>query len=132
MRLRAEGPADIADIGRVVAAAFALVRHSQQSEAAIDGADYGWVGLGPVAVDPAMQRRGIGEALIRDGPTRVRSLGAAGCVVLGDPRDYARFGFAADLRLTYPGPPAAYFQSLAFDAADATGEVAYHPGFAAR
>lgn len=165
MLIRPERPGDAADIDRVTAVAFAGVRHSAQTEAAIvaavreagatqvslvaedggavvghvlfspvriDGDDSGWVGLGPVSVVPAMQRRGIGAALIREGLARIRGLGAAGCAVLGDPHYYARFGFAADPRLAYAGAPAAYFQSLAFDAAIPTGEVTYHPGFAAQ
>ena len=55
----------------------------------------GGVGLGPVAVRPEWQRRGVGSALVRQGLERCRTLEQrpAFCVVLGDPHFYARFGF---------------------------------------
>jgi putative acetyltransferase len=51
------------------------------------------VGLGPVAVRPDCQRVGIGTTLIRHGLELCRQLEYGYCVVLGDPRYYARFGF---------------------------------------
>lgn len=55
------------------------------------------VGLGPVAVRPDWQRRGVGTALVRQGLERCRALEKQPvfCVVLGDPHFYARFGFRA-------------------------------------
>jgi putative acetyltransferase len=35
-----------------------------------------WYGLGPVSVLPEYQRRGIGSALIREGLSRLKALGA--------------------------------------------------------
>jgi putative acetyltransferase len=70
--------------------------------------------------------------LIEDGLSRMRRGGAAGCVVLGDPRYYGRFGFASDHALRYGDVPAEYFQSLVLSGAPAKGEVEHHKGFAAR
>lgn len=57
--------------------------------------------LAPVAVHPALEGRGLGQALVR------AALAAAGdlpVVVLGDPGFYARFGFVpADLASPYAG-----------------------------
>ena len=55
----------------------------------------GGVGLGPVAVRPEWQRRGVGSALVRQGLERCRTLEQRPvfCVVLGDSHFYARFGF---------------------------------------
>lgn len=53
------------------------------------GAAKDWYGLGPVAVRPDCQRKGIGSALIREALGALRTRGAAGCVVLGDPAYYA-------------------------------------------
>lgn len=50
-------------------------------------------GLGPVAVLPAMQGRGIGTALIEAGHRHLREQGCAFVVVLGEPAFYSRFGF---------------------------------------
>ena len=36
---------------------------------------------------------------------------------------------ASDERLIYPGPPAEYFQALAFGTGTPSGTVAYHPAF---
>jgi putative acetyltransferase len=106
-----------------------VVGHAAFSPVRIDDRDTIWFGLGPVAVDPDHQRRGIGDRLVRAGLAELRSRGAAGCVVLGDPAYYARFGFVADPALRYPGPPPEYFQHLSFDGPPPVGIVAYHPAF---
>lgn len=99
------------------------------SPVAIKGAK-SWYGLGPVAVAPRDQRHGVGSALIRAGLAELADRGAAGCVVLGEPEYYARFGFRADGELRYADVLPQYFQSLAFnDAAPPKGEVRYHASF---
>ena len=52
-----------------------------------------WYSLGPVSVLPELQRKGIGKKLIGEGLDRLRSLGAVGCILVGDPRYYTKFGF---------------------------------------
>ena len=89
-----------------------------------------WHGLGPVAVDPTEQRAGIGSALVSECLARLRRLGAAGCVVLGEPAYYGRFGFSAGGGLTYSGAPPEYFMALAFSGSVPHGEVTYHEAFA--
>jgi len=105
-----------------------VVGHVAFSPVEIAGAQ-GWFGLGPVAVEPARQSQGIGAALIEKGLARLRAQGAAGCVVLGDPGYYARFGFRAHAGLIYAAAPAPYFQALAFAGEPPTGEVRYHRAF---
>jgi putative acetyltransferase len=51
------------------------------------------LGLGPVAVRPKSQARGLGSALIREGIGRCQEGGYDAVVVLGGPKYYARFGF---------------------------------------
>ena len=109
----------------------AIVGQVAFSPVTVDGADQGWLGLGPVAVRPDRQGRGIGEALIREGLARIAAAGAAGCVVLGDPGYYRRFGFRSGPGLMLPGPPPEYFQALILNGPAATGVVAYHPAFSA-
>ena len=104
-----------------------LFGHVAFSPVTIGQEDRGWFGLGPVAVQPGHQNRGIGSKLIEAGLAQLRSSGASGCVVLGEPEYYARFGFRADPRLTFPGPPPEYFQALRWSDHSAQGEVAYHP-----
>jgi putative acetyltransferase len=70
------------------------------------------VGLGPVAVVPEHQARGIGVALIEAGLTYLTTLGVPWCVLLGDPDYYKRLGFApffpvAGKRFEIPHPDVA-------------------------
>lgn len=51
--------------------------------------------LGPLAVDPARRKDGIGGALMRHATEAARRLGHAAIILLGDAPYYARFGFAA-------------------------------------
>lgn len=108
-----------------------VIGHAAFSPVAIDGQAGSWFGLGPVAVRPDRQRGGVGRTLIAEGLRQLRERGAKGCVVLGDPAYYGRFGFRADPALCYPGVPALYFQRLGFDGDGPTGTVAYHPAFTA-
>ncbi|KJK03091.1 GCN5 family acetyltransferase [Pseudomonas sp. 21] len=108
-----------------------VVGHVAFSPVTLDGADLGWYGLGPVAVRPDLHGRGIGAALIRAGLERLGALGAKGCVVLGDPAYYPRFGFQQDPAIQYAGVPAEYFMALSLDGSRVAGQVAYHSGFSA-
>lgn len=61
--------------------------------------------LGPLAVAPGLQRRGVGSALVRAGLERLKANGgAASVLVLGDPAYYSRFGFAEESAITAPYP----------------------------
>lgn len=51
------------------------------------------LGLGPMAVAPRHQRRGIGSHLVKAGIERVRAAGCPFVVVIGHPTFYPRFGF---------------------------------------
>ncbi|MBO9498155.1 MAG: N-acetyltransferase [Novosphingobium sp.] len=106
-----------------------ILGHVAFSPVTIADGTEGWFGLGPVAVTPGRQREGIGAALVEAGLQRLHDNGASGCVVLGDPGYYQRFGFTHDARLAYPGPPADYFQCLKFDGPAPSGTVRYHPSF---
>ena len=53
------------------------------------------VGLAPLAVLPAHQRRGIGGRLVREGLDACRRAGYAAAIVLGDPRNYRSAGFVS-------------------------------------
>ncbi len=51
------------------------------------------MGLGPLAVLPASQNKGVGTALVQAGLAQSRARGDRAVVVLGHPRYYPRFGF---------------------------------------
>ena len=105
--------------------------HIAFSPVTIGGTDVGWYGLGPIAVAPGWQRQGIGRALVDEGLAAIRALGANGCVLLGSPAYYGRFGFKAEPGLRLPDVPAEYFQALRFAGEMPSGEVAYDAGFSA-
>jgi putative acetyltransferase len=80
---------------------------------------------------PEAQGLGTGRALIDQGLASLRALGAQGCVVLGEPLLYGRFGFVHDPALVLQGVRQAFFLSLSFGPISARGEVTYHAGFSA-
>lgn len=95
---------------------------------AADGAP-GWYALGPVAVLPAHQGRGIGSRLVRDGLDRLAGLGAAGCILVGDPAYYARFGFRVSPGNAPAGQPAEYFQVKVLGSRAPKGPISFHEAF---
>ncbi len=109
-----------------------VVGHVACSPVTIDGMSRDWYGLGPVSVRPDQQQRGIGSRLIREVLTDLIGRGAKGCVVLGEPAYYNRFGFKHDDNLVFNGAPPAYFLRLSFGDYTPSGQVDYHPGFNAR
>jgi putative acetyltransferase len=106
-----------------------IVGHVAFSPVTINGEVGDWYGLGPVSVWPDRQRTGIGQALIREGLRRLQASGAGGCVLLGDPAYYARFGFESDPNLRNVGAPPWAFQCLPLNGPRPRGEVSFHPGF---
>lgn len=106
-----------------------IVGHVAFSPVRVENAVGDWYGLGPLAVRLDRRRHGIGVQLVENGLSTIRSLGAAGCVVLGDPSYYSRFGFKADPNLRFPGVPSEYFQCLDFGTGTRFGVVAYHKAF---
>ena len=93
------------------------------------GGEGGWLGVGPLSVRPDLQRSGIGGSLMREGLERARAGGARGCVLIGDPGYYRRFGFAAREGLRYGTVPDAYVMALPFGAGEPTGTIRFHPAF---
>ena len=109
-----------------------VVGHIAFSPVQISDGSAHWYGLGPVAVLPQLQHQGIGKALINRGLAAVRALGAQGCVVVGAPDYYGRFGFKHRSECIFEGVPPEYFQSLTFGQHSAAGKVTYHEAFRAK
>ena len=61
----------------------------------------------------------------------LKALGAKGCVLVGDPDYYVRFGFRSIPELTHDGVPQENVLVLPFDENRARGAVAFHQGFSA-
>jgi len=100
----------------------------------IDGGSPPALGLGPLAVEPDLQRAGIGSALVRAGLSRCAEL-AKIVVVLGHADYYPRFGFrpASPLGLRYRSEvfdPSFFALELEPGAlAGVSGWVRYHQAF---
>lgn len=108
-----------------------IVGHVAASPVTISSGAQGWFGIGPISVWPDRQGQGIGSALMQAALAELQQLGAMGCVVLGDPGYYSRFGFAVHAGLELPGVPPQYFQALSFGTALPQGTVQYHAAFEA-
>jgi putative acetyltransferase len=107
-----------------------VVGHIAFSRASVGGVSAGWYLLGPVAVLPERQGRGVGRALVESGLGELRARSASGCVLVGDPGFYRRFGFAARPGLTWHGVPDENVLCLPLDAQAPAGEIVAHPAFA--
>jgi putative acetyltransferase len=119
-------------ISLVAEADSAVIGHVAISAVTISDGTTGWFGLGPISVLPQHQRHGVGSQLTHEALRALRARGGSGCVVLGDPGYYGRFGFHADPNLVLPGVPPEYFQAISFDASRPRGTVTYHETFNAQ
>lgn len=117
------------ELSLVASAGDEVVGHIAFSSVSIADGTRGWFGLAPLSVLPRMQGRGIGRALVEQGLAQLHSRGAAGCVVLGDPALYGRFGFRNIPGLLLPGVPPEYFLAIAGDGRLPQGEVRFHEAF---
>ncbi|QEZ42880.1 GNAT family N-acetyltransferase [Cupriavidus oxalaticus] len=113
----------------VAAEGDAIVGHVAVSPVTISSGATGWYGLGPISVLPERQGQGIGTKLMKAALAELRRLDGAGCVVLGNPEYYGRFGFKAHAGLVLPGVPQEYFQAVAFGSEMPVGDVRYHQAF---
>ena len=108
-----------------------VVGHIAFSPVTISDGSPNWYGLGPVSVLPECQRRGIGRALIQEGISRLKDLGARGCCLVGHPEYYRKFGFKNMPGLIHEEVPQEVFFALSFDGHTPQGSVAFHDGFKA-
>ena len=109
-----------------------IVGHVALSPVTISDASVGWYGLGPISVVPDEQGKGIGSLLMNAALAELKELGANGCVLLGDPNYYHRFGFEQVAGLVLPDVPPEYFQALLLQGTYPKGTVTYHESFSAQ
>ena len=86
--LRAHGAALLS---LVAAVEGVVVGHAMYSPASVG--DVAGAALGPIAVVPEHQRRGIGRRLIEEGNRRLARASCPFVIVIGHPEYYPRFGF---------------------------------------
>lgn len=106
-----------------------IIGHVAVSPVSISDGASGWFGLGPISVTPEHQGRGVGSRLMQEALALLRKRNAAGCVLLGDPAYYGRFGFRSETNLVFPNVPQKYFQALLFGSSLPRGIVSYHEAF---
>lgn len=119
-------------ISLVAEEAGEVTGHVAISPVSVSDGSAGWYGLGPISVRPELQGLGIGSLLMQAALRLLRERGAAGCVLLGDPAYYSRFGFKPEAGLVLPDVPRGYFQALPFGESLPHGVVTYHEAFSAR
>lgn len=110
----------------------ALVGHVAVSPVSISDGTRDWYGLGPISVAPERQGQGIGGQLVKQALAELQRQDAAGCVVLGDPGYYGRFGFKTEPTLVLPDAPPGYFQAIVLRRTVPTGSVSYQEAFNAQ
>jgi putative acetyltransferase len=108
-----------------------VVGHIACSPITISDGARNWYGLGPVSVLPEFQRQRIGKALILEGLSRLKTLGAQGCCLVGHPEYYKKFGFRNVIGLVYEGVPQEVFFALSFEGHIPQGTVMFHEAFKA-
>lgn len=106
-----------------------ILGHIAFSPVTLAGGETGWYGLGPVSVRPDLQKRGIGSTLVNEGLKRLKMRDAQGCVLVGYPDYYKRFGFAACPTLKVEGVSPEYLLALPLRGPVPSGIVAFHSGF---
>lgn len=129
--LRDDGDA-IPALSLIATADDEVVGHVMCSRATVDGRAL--LGLGPLGVLPAYQRRGVGHALMHGVLAAADALDMPAVALLGAPSYYSRFGFvlAGPLGLLPPIPQwAQHFQVRRLSGWDASlrGTFRYAPAF---
>ena len=109
-----------------------IVGHVAVSPVVISDGSDNWYGLGPISVIPSKQNKGIGSKLMNAAVQELKVIGAKGCVLLGDPNYYHRFGFSPKEGLILSDVPMEYFQALVIQGFLPQGEVSYHESFLAK
>ncbi|KAJ3287377.1 hypothetical protein HDU79_005728 [Rhizoclosmatium sp. JEL0117] len=106
-----------------------IIGHVAVSPVTVEGQETkGLFGLGPLSVLPSHQRCGTGSQLVNAALEALRSMSAIGCVVLGNPKFYNRFGFqhTPSLVLGIPGIPQEYFMFIHLDSSAVKPEGTVH------
>ena len=128
--LRTHGAATLSLVAEVGGRIVGHILFSPVTSAGADG-----LGLGPMAVTPEQQRRGVGAALIDVAMTRLRAAGCPFVVVLGHHDYYTRFGFVPasrhGLRCEWDVPDEAFMVHVldAAATAAAAGLIRYRSEF---
>lgn len=106
-----------------------LVGHIAFSPATLSSGTQPWFALGPVSVLPDRQGEGIGAALIELGLSKIKALGALGCILTGNPDYYRRFSFELAPAHVPADEPEAFFMLKCLAAELPRGRFTFHQAF---
>jgi len=106
-----------------------VVGHVALSPVTHESGDEGWFGLGPISVEPALQKRGVGGRLISEARAWMRARRAHGCILVGDTNYYCRHGFVTAPAHTPEREPPEYFMVLPLLCPVPPGRFSFHPAF---
>ncbi|MCG8684960.1 MAG: N-acetyltransferase [Desulfobacterales bacterium] len=106
-----------------------VVGHIAFSPVTISDGTTNWYGLGPISVLPAYQGFRIGTQMVNNGLTLLTAMESKGCVLLGLPTYYNRFGFRHYRDLIHEGAPKELFVAKPFLGLVPKGSVEFHPAF---
>ena len=110
MTIRPETASDHERIGEITKAAFKNCVHEAHNEHKVIDA--------------------LRSALILHGLEKIKELKAQGCVLVGEPGYYKRFGFKNNCEgLDCEGVPPKYVMALLFGNKWPSGKIFFHPGF---
>ncbi len=106
-----------------------IVGHIAFSPVTISDGTLNWYGLGPVSVMPDYQGLRIGMKMVNSGLALLASMGSNGCVLVGLPTYYRRFGFRNHDRLIHEGVPQEVFVAKSLAGQVPSGTVEFHQAF---
>ena len=106
-----------------------VVGHVALSPVTHESGAAGWFGLGPISVEPGLQKSGIGGALIAEARRWLEARRAAGCILTGDTRYYTRHGFMPAPAHAPEAEPPEHFMVLPLAGGVPAGRFRFHPAF---
>ena len=106
-----------------------VVGHIAFSPVTISDGTTNWQCLGPLSVLPDFQGRRIGMVLVDNGLALLTSMGGNGCVLVGLPTYYKRFGFTHHPRLIHEEAPKEIFTAKSLCGRVPSGTVEFHQAF---
>tara|TARA_E500000331_G_scaffold299307_1_gene299581 strand:- start:260 stop:697 length:438 start_codon:yes stop_codon:yes gene_type:complete len=131
--VRDEGSEDHADIHEVTRLAFIGQPYSDGDEPELidrlraEGALK--LSLVPLSVIPSRQGQGIGSRLIELGLGRIKAMGAMGCILIGNPDYYSRFGFVLAPEHCPENEPREYCMLKLLQSEKPEGRFSFHQPF---
>ena len=106
-----------------------VVGHVALSPVTHESGEEGWFGLGPISVEPALQKRGVGGRLVSEARAWMKARRAHGCILVGDTNYYCRHGFVKSPAHAPEREPPEYFMVLPLLCPAPPGRFSFHPAF---